>query len=70
MSTNDTEDAIYEVCDVCKGGGESSGPNYCWKCRGSHERKTIPEDIQDGITERWHGEREDDKINKNRNNEQ
>lgn len=24
------------VCDICKGGGDSSGPYYCWRCKGTH----------------------------------
>lgn len=27
-------DAVYELCPHCRGGGEPSGPNYCFKCRG------------------------------------
>lgn len=32
----DEDDEEDQICDVCRGGGDSSGPYYCWRCKGTH----------------------------------
>ena len=46
MCTSDPVEDIYEVCSVCNGGGEASGPYFCWKCKGEG---TVPKPKDDDI---------------------
>jgi len=64
LSTEEEDDD--DICHVCHGGGDSSGPFRCWYCLGTHQERISKKDVEDGLSEEWHGRSEDDRINKNR----
>lgn len=35
-TNQEPEEDLYDICHVCKGGSDSSGPYKCWYCLGTH----------------------------------